>query len=125
MRAEETAIKYQGDGNSGPSLSPALLAQRVAQHLEHVGQEILALEHSILSSAGPRSAEERTKLQSLDQIVQNLAGLARILADSAPLLPTAPDVQLNAIVTRPRLRRLEDSLLGMQTSAPDRKIDLF
>jgi hypothetical protein len=125
MRAEETRTKLCSEGTPGTSLSPCLLAQRVAEHLEQIGQEILAVERSILMSAGPRSAEERAKLQSLDQIVQKLAGLARILADSAPLLPEGPDALLTAIVARPRLRSLEDALLGTQTAVPDRKIDLF
>ncbi len=125
MQADDNALIGRDVGATNAMLSPSLLAQRVAGHLGQIGQELLALERSILTSAGPKTAEERAQFQSLDQIVQTLTGLAHVLGECAPLLADQPDRRLNEIVARPRLSSLEDALLGTQSTSLERHIDLF
>ena len=118
-------LRDEVDNREDLAISPRQMAARIAEHLGQIECDLLALEREVLSSASQTTSEGRAKLQTLDQIVQSVSGLADIVGRLAPLLPEAADPQINAIVASRRLNSLQRALLGKDPRKPDCHVDLF
>lgn len=101
-------------------LSGQLAIGRSGDHLARIAQTLRALERDLITVDPPAEVVSgvcqtlrRSRLQSLDLLIQELAGLSEILTNAAPYLPDLPDPHIDALVEGPRLQTLRCALRGL------------
>ncbi|MCF8485177.1 MAG: hypothetical protein K9G71_08175 [Rhodobacteraceae bacterium] len=115
-----------GEGRvSEDDLSPRIMLERVASYLDQIERDLLVLEGVILSLEEPKNAAARFKLQSLDQIIQSIAGLSVILDEVAAFQPETLDPRIKGAIARHRLKSLQSALLGGSPAPTSHPIELF
>lgn len=102
-----------------PALSCQLTIRRSGEHIAKIAQNLRDLERMMMGvawqgDAAPQGSDalRRPGLQSLDLLIQELAGLSDILIGAASRLPDVPDSHVDALVDLPRLQSLSCALRG-------------
>ena len=110
-----------GRAGENPTLSGRLAVLRSGRHLLRITQNLREVEALMLGTdrrAGPALADlnatNRSRLQSLDLMIQELTGLSDILIGMASRLPDDPDPQIDVLVDMPRLQSLTHALRDKQ-----------
>jgi hypothetical protein len=121
-------LSAQGADLPGPEarMSGRLLIARAGAELGHLCQDIQALESHLLHMRTVVGTPPlKPKVQSLDLIVQKLAGLSQILLEAATHLSDAPDARLEDLPDLPRLESLATALRGILAKEEVSPIELF
>lgn len=98
---------------------------RIAQNLREVEAVMLGLGGQEGSAVADLTRSGRSRLQSLDLMIQELTGLSDILTGIASRLPDEPDPQIDVLVDLPRLQSLSQALRDRQQGAGQPQIVLF
>lgn len=117
---------------SGPVLSGRLAVLRSGRHLSRITENLREIEGLILGTGwqdgtalGGLNGLSRARLQSLDLLIQELAGLSEILIRMAQRLPDDPDQQIDLLVDLPRLQSLTTALRDGRRAEIPPQIELF
>lgn len=102
-----------------PALSGQLTIRRSGEHLAKITQSLREFERLLMNAerqdhAPPHDGDmcRRSQMQSLDVILQEIAGLSDILIGAAAHLPDLPDRSFDMLVDLPRLQSLSRALRG-------------
>ncbi|TGD66205.1 hypothetical protein EYC08_04790 [Tabrizicola sp. WMC-M-20] len=114
------------------ALSGRLAVLRSGKHLLRITETLRAIEAVMLCTDGidgtiaaDMKGTNRSRLQSLDLMIQELTGLSDILVGIASRLPDEPDQHIDVLVDLPRLQTLTHALRHGQQLATTPQIVLF
>ncbi|MDO9637804.1 MAG: hypothetical protein Q7J44_04615 [Pseudotabrizicola sp.] len=115
-----------------PALSGRLAVLRSGKHLLRITQNLREVEAVMLgidrqdgAALADLNSLSRSRLQSLDLMIQELTGLSDILIGLASRLPDDPDPHIDVLVELPRLQSLTQALRDKQQPAVQPQIVLF
>lgn len=121
-----------GIAGEHPALSGRLAVLRSGKHLLRITQNLREVEALMLGTNRREgvalvdlNATNRSRLQSLDLMIQELTGLSDILIGIASRLPDDPDPQIDVLVDLPRLQSLTQALRDRPPSQVQPQIVLF